>query len=185
MKKLTLFSLLVVGLAAVATPASAQERRYSYVTGPGGPRLGVQVIELTEELRAFFGAQKDAGVLVAKVEPGSAGAAAGIRVGDVLVTVGGTTVDQAWDVRRALREKKEGDTIPATVIRERKPVTLAVRVPKAEPGPVAGPEGFIPPEGMGFSMPPGMPGGMRMWNLGDIEKRLDEIEKRLDKLETH
>jgi membrane-associated protease RseP (regulator of RpoE activity) len=184
MRKVVMLSM-VVALAAVATPALAQERRFSYSTGPGGPRLGVQVIELTEELRTFFGAQKDAGVLVAKVEPGSAGAAAGIRVGDVLVTVGGTTVDQAWDVRRALGEKKEGDTIPATVMRDRRPVTLAVRVPKAEPGP--GPEGFLPPDGMGFSMPPGGygPGGMRMWNLGDIEKRLDEVEKRLDKLEAH
>lgn len=166
---------LVVALAAVAAPALAQDRqdrpdrRFAYTTGGGGPRLGVQVIELTEELRTFYGAQTDAGVLVAKVEPGSAGAAAGIKVGDVLVSVGGTTVDQAWDVRRALGEKKEGDTLPATVIRERKPLTLAVRVPKAEPAP--GPEGFLPPD------------GMRMWNLGDIERRLDDIEKRLERLE--
>lgn len=44
--------------------------------------LGVQMIDLTPELREHFRVQKDAGVLVGKVVPESPAAKAGIRVGD-------------------------------------------------------------------------------------------------------
>lgn len=132
---------------------------------------------LTEELRTHFGAQADRGVLIGKVEPGSAAAGAGIRVADVLVTVGGTAVAEASDVRRALGEKKEGEMVPVVVVRERKPLTLAVKVPKAEPAPFGKREGLD-----GFDLPRS---GMRMFNLDEVEKRLDDIERRLGKLEAH
>jgi membrane-associated protease RseP (regulator of RpoE activity) len=167
MKKLAIIALLLC-----AATAGAQERRYAYFGG-GGPRLGVQVTPLTEELRTYFGAQKDAGVLVGKVEAGSTAAQAGLKVGDVLVSVGGIQVDDAGDVRRALGERKEGDTVPVTVVRERRPVTLAARVGKSEPAP----EGFTPPEG--FELPE----GLRMFKLDELEKRLQSIEDRLQKIE--
>jgi membrane-associated protease RseP (regulator of RpoE activity) len=182
MRKLLFASLLVGLVTGMATLASAQDRRFTTMAG-GGPRLGVMVTELTEELRTHFGAPKESGVLIGKVEPGGAAAAAGIRVGDVLVDLGGAQVGGAWDVRRALGEKKEGEMVPATVIRERKPITLAVKVPKPTPG-APGLEGMTPP-GFDFDAPGG---GMRMFRFPDvaeIEKRLDDIEQRLRKLETH
>jgi membrane-associated protease RseP (regulator of RpoE activity) len=165
----------MVALLLCAATAGAEEKRFAYFGG--GPRLGVQVTPLTEELRSYFGAQKDAGMLVGKVDPGGTAAQAGLRVGDVLVSVGGTLVDDAGDVRRALGERKEGDTVPVTVVRERKPLTLAARVGKAEPAP----EGFGPPDGMGFDLP--REGMMKMFHLGELEKRLQAIEERLQKIE--
>src|SRR5262249_55289936 len=47
-------------------------------------KLGLSVIGLNPELRGFFSAPKDSGLLVARVEPGSPAAAAGIKVGDVI-----------------------------------------------------------------------------------------------------
>lgn len=187
MKKWSLIALAIVvcgvPAAAFADDPQPQVRTWSYQVPPG-PRLGVQVTELTEELRTFFAAPKDAGLLVARVQPGTAAAAAGMRVGDVLTNLAGSKIESAGDVRQVLGEKKEGETVPATVIRERKPITLAVKVPKAEPG--APPEAFGGPD---FDAP--MPRGMRAFTfpnaqqLDDIQRRLDDIEKRLSRLEPH
>jgi predicted metalloprotease with PDZ domain len=169
-----LVAVLLVGVAGSAR-AENFERRF---TMGGGPRMGVQVTLLTEELRAHFGAQKDAGVLVGKIEPGSAAEKAGVRVGDVIVTVGGTTVGDASDVREALSAAKEGETLPITVVRERKPLTLAVKVPKAEP---AG--GYLTaPDGAELDFPREF-GPRRMFKVDDLGKRLEDIEQRLRKLE--
>src|SRR5262245_19487116 len=51
-------------------------------------RLGVMVMELTPELRAYFGAPRDSGLLIAQVVPDSAAARAGVRVGDVITRFG-------------------------------------------------------------------------------------------------
>jgi membrane-associated protease RseP (regulator of RpoE activity) len=51
--------------------------------GPfGRPRLGVQLVETTRELRRHFGGNDTAGVLVSKVLGGTAAEEAGIEVGD-------------------------------------------------------------------------------------------------------
>lgn len=169
-------------LLAGAATAHAEGHQFTTFTA-GGPRLGVQITMLTEELRTYFGAQKDAGVLVGKLEPGSPAEKAGVRVGDVLVAVGGTRVGDAGDVRRELGEHKEGDMVPVTVVRDRKPVTLAVRVPHAEAA-LGGPEDFYgAPDGFDVDkLPLGRP-DVRMFKLGDLDKRLDQIEERLKKLE--
>lgn len=100
--------------------------KVEWSTGKG--RLGVMVMSLTPELRTHFGAQGDRGVLVAKVEPKSPAAAAGIQVGDVLVDVRGHTIDDAADVTSALGLAKKGDTVAIQVLRDKKPVTLQVKL---------------------------------------------------------
>jgi S1-C subfamily serine protease len=46
--------------------------------------MGVELLPMTPELRAYFGVEPDVGVLVTKVEPDSPAAEAGIQVGDVI-----------------------------------------------------------------------------------------------------
>jgi S1-C subfamily serine protease len=86
--------------------------------GRGG-FLGVRLIGITEELRTHYGAPKDAGVLVAEVESDSPAARAGIQVGDVLTTVDGKRVASTWDVSRAVRRKKGGETVEVELVRGR------------------------------------------------------------------
>ncbi|MDB4953702.1 MAG: serine protease [Myxococcales bacterium] len=92
-------------------------------------RLGVMVMGLTPELRAHFGAPKDAGLLVARVQPNSPAARAGIQVGDVLTTVGGTKVQGAADVIAALANSN-GGRVPVEVIRQGKRVLLQAPLPQ-------------------------------------------------------
>ena len=86
------------------------------------------VIGLTPELRKHFGAPGDRGVMIAKVEPKSAAEAAGLAVGDIVTEVKGEAVDSAEDVLAALASTKKDDSAAVIVIRDRKPVTMTVRM---------------------------------------------------------
>jgi S1-C subfamily serine protease len=170
--------VLILAAAAAGTPMPAHAEgdrpphtfRVHGFARPG-PRLGVQITDLTEGLRLWLGAPRDAGVLVGDVAPDGAGARGGLKIGDVIVEVGGRSVTGADDIRAALAERKEGEPVVVKVIRDRKPLPLTVVVPKAEPGRAGGPF-FEVPDGMTFD-----PG----WE--PIQKRLDDLEKRLEKLE--
>jgi S1-C subfamily serine protease len=91
------------------------------------PRLGVQIA--ADQLAKRLGV--DEGVLVLKVVPDSPAAAAGlqgtqrddaghIRLGDVIVTLGGHPVKQAADLYSALDRSKVGETITVTILRKGK-----------------------------------------------------------------
>jgi len=101
---------------------------------PGQGRLGVTVIPLTPELRAYFGAPKDAGLLVAQVDNGSLAETAGIKVGDVITKVGDTDVNEATDVTNTLSQNAQQKTpsdLSLQVIRDRQSMDLqASRAPR-------------------------------------------------------
>src|SRR5687768_16423765 len=100
----------------------------------GGKRgyLGVALVDLTDELRELLGAPKDTGILVSSVEDASPAGKAGIRVGDIIVGVDGKDVESSGDLRRGLREKKEGDTVRVEVMRGRARQTFVTTVAERE-----------------------------------------------------
>lgn len=85
------------------------------------PRLGVTLQSLTPDLEEYFGA-KNGGALVSSVAPNSAAAKAGIKAGDVIVSIDGRRVADANDLSRELRALK-GD-VAIVVLRDRKELTL-------------------------------------------------------------
>ena len=91
-------------------------------------RLGVTVTSLSDQLAAYFGVKQ--GVLVSEVSAGSAGEAAGIKAGDVILTVKGQTVSDPADVVRELREAESGTSVDIRVMRDRKEVTLTAKIPE-------------------------------------------------------
>ena len=70
------------------------------------PRLGVTVQALTPQLAAYFGA-KD-GVLVASVTDDSPASRAGLKAGDVILSVNGQPVASASDAGRELQRIASG-----------------------------------------------------------------------------
>jgi membrane-associated protease RseP (regulator of RpoE activity) len=82
------------------------------------------VLSLTPELRKHFGAADDRGVIVAHVEPNTPAAAAGIKVGDVIVEVHGQKIDAAPAVLTALSSVGKGEHARIAVVRDRKSLTL-------------------------------------------------------------
>jgi predicted metalloprotease with PDZ domain len=149
----------------------------------GGKRayLGVSLVDLTDELREHFGAPKDTGVLVSSVEDGSPAEKAGIRVGDIIVGIDGKDVESSRDLRRSLREKKEGDTVRVEVMRGRARQTLVTTVVERE-----GPRVFGPGNMEGMLRIDGPEWKGRIEALGDcanLQSRIKELETRLKDLE--
>jgi membrane-associated protease RseP (regulator of RpoE activity) len=89
--------------------------------------LGVQVLDLTPELRRHFGVPEDSGVMIARVEEGPA-AAAGVQVGDILTQVDGKPVSSPIDLVRVVRQKKAGELVPLELYRDGATVEVLVTV---------------------------------------------------------
>jgi serine protease Do len=93
----------------------------------GRGRLGVTVEELTPQLAEYFGA--DQGVLVAAVAMDSPAARAGLKAGDVITKVDGTTVQSRADLVRALRNSRDDQEVTIGIVRQKKEDTLKATLP--------------------------------------------------------
>jgi S1-C subfamily serine protease len=108
---------LSVARQIVKSPSGAQ-------TASGG-FLGVQVVDSTSP----------AGALVEGIQPGSPAAATGLGSGDVITSIGGTTVDSVLTLQNILKNHHAGDRVVVTWVtasgqQQRATVTLAAGTPK-------------------------------------------------------
>jgi S1-C subfamily serine protease len=109
------------------------------------PYLGIQMVDLTSEVRDQINQDPEAGikvtanrgVLVVEVMPGTPAAAAGLRSGDIIVKVNETVVDTASDVQSQVEATQVGAIISVEVQRENRSQVFQVR-PSAFPAEEAG-----------------------------------------------
>jgi serine protease Do len=99
------------------------------ITGPRG-RLGVQLNALTPELAEYFGA-KAGGVLVARVTPDSPAEKAGLKAGDVIVSVDGDSIRDTDDFVDELRDKEGEVTIG--IVRDKKESSVKATIERTRP----------------------------------------------------
>ncbi len=99
------------------------------ITSPRG-RLGVQLNELTPQLAEYFGAT-DGGVLVAGVTKDSPAEKAGLKAGDVIITIDGDRVRRTEDLVDELRDK-EGD-VTVGILRDKKESSVKATINEARP----------------------------------------------------
>jgi membrane-associated protease RseP (regulator of RpoE activity) len=132
-------------------PAPEGEARWEF-RGPGGlealhvgPQgyLGVQLIDITPELRRHYGAPEDAGVLIGQVVPDSPAAQAGLQVGDVLTRIDGEPVNGPMDITHRVRSKGDGEPVTVTVLRDGSALDFTAQV--------------VLREGVGVPSMPGLP----------------------------
>ena len=114
-----LFILAVV--LTTAASAFAQEVHRFVIADPFGKRvvIGAMLTGLTPELRQFFGAPSDQGVLIASLTENGPAAKAGLRVGDVVTAVDGTPIRESADIAHAMRSKKAGDSVRLDIVRNK------------------------------------------------------------------
>jgi serine protease Do/serine protease DegQ len=83
--------------------------------------LGVSISDFNADSAKAFGVEGQAeGALVQEVVTGSAAEKAGIEVGDIIVSVDGTRVKSAADLRNTIGLKRSGDSVKVEVLREGK-----------------------------------------------------------------
>ena len=150
-----------------ASPQAPARRVY-----PSRGRLGIEVQPMTAELREFFSAPSDRGVLVVHVEAGRAAQLAGIAVGDVLIAAGGAPIERPVDLITAVARAPAGSKLAIELLQKGQKRTVEV-VPEGEA--IAD-----------FAAPP----HWRSAHPGDphppyegLDERIHELEQRIDRLE--
>lgn len=135
------FAVAALAFAAAEGEAGSPQ---ILVRGPVRPRvvmgragrgyLGVQLMDITEELREFYGAPREAGTLVSRVSDDSPAAAAGFEVGDVITAVAGEATENSWDVVRSVAQFDPEEEVSVEVVRDGAPVTLTATLGEREGG---------------------------------------------------
>jgi len=96
----------------------------------GGGRMGVGIQSLSDQLGEYFGLDGREGVLVSSVEEDSPADKAGLKAGDVILSVGGEPVDGTGELALAVREAEQGP-IAVGILRDRREQTVTVDLPEA------------------------------------------------------
>ncbi|MBT8461081.1 MAG: PDZ domain-containing protein [Gemmatimonadetes bacterium] len=96
-----------------------------------GGRLGVGIQSLEPQLAEYFGLGERTGVLITTVKEDSPAAEAGLKAGDVILSVGGEGIESTSDVSR-LVWGAEGGAVAIRILRDRDERTLTVDLPEAE-----------------------------------------------------
>ncbi|MCA1609540.1 MAG: S1C family serine protease [Thermoanaerobaculia bacterium] len=110
----------------VEVEAARPRARLRRVDGRGA--IGVRLVDITPDLRAHFGAPKDAGALIGEVDKDCPARRAGLEVGDVVTSVDGEKVSSAWELARTVRRKEAGETLKVELVRNRTARTVQVKV---------------------------------------------------------
>jgi hypothetical protein len=109
---------------------------------------GLELATITPKLGAYFGVSD--GVLVVQAPKDGAFK---LEDGDVLQSIDGRKPDDGPHALRILRSYRPGEKLNLTVLRERKPVTLAITMPERPEGDVLW-EAPLPPDSPMPPMPP-------------------------------
>lgn len=92
-------------------------------------QLGAELTPLSDQLAGYFGVKS--GVLVSSVDANSAADQAGLKPGDVITAVNGTSVDSPSELTQALRRPEAGSSVDLVVTRDKKELKLKATVPGA------------------------------------------------------
>lgn len=116
-----------------AVRAAAVTRLVELVVHGGGiPRaylgVGTQPVELPDHVREGLHLAQQTAVIVVNVKPGSPAAAAGLIIGDVIVSIGGHTIAEPNDVVTMLRPDRVGAVVMVSILRAGEPRELQVTV---------------------------------------------------------
>jgi serine protease Do len=104
---------------------------FDELIGRGSGRLGVSVSDLQPQLADYFGV-KD-GVLVTSVTSDSPASKAGLKAGDVITTLNGSSVSSPSDLRTRASRLRDGEEFSIGVTRDKKSLTLKGKAEEVAP----------------------------------------------------
>jgi S1-C subfamily serine protease len=130
-----------IGFAMPINKAKADLEEYRTSGRISPPVLGVQTVRIEGDLAEDLGLPRSGGLLVQKVEPGSAAEDGGVRGprqlvvvgnyqigvgGDLITAIDGKPVAAAGDIEKALGRKRAGEKLSLTVLRNGREQTLSI-----------------------------------------------------------
>jgi len=102
--------------------------------------LGVSIYSLTPDTAKSLDIAGTQGVLVSQVTEGSAAENAGIKPGDVITSINGTTIKSNSELRNAIGLSRVGDKLDVAMIRDKKPIHVTAVITEL-PSPTANARG--------------------------------------------
>lgn len=92
------------------------------------PWLGILGQPISSALQAYYGLPVDHGIVLANLVQGGPSETAGLRIGDILVSVNAIDVRENAEVERELYKRKPGDIVNVKVMRKLKTFDLKVKL---------------------------------------------------------
>ena len=89
-------------------------------------RIGVGITDVTPENAQFFHMSQANGAVISQVEPDSAGAKAGLKVGDVITEFNGKKVESSGQLQALVSQATPGEKVTLAVDRNGKPENITV-----------------------------------------------------------
>ena len=90
--------------------------------------VGTQPVSLPESLRQRFNLEQPTAVIVVAVQPSSPAASAGLLMGDIIVSLGGTSITDPGDLASVLRPDHVGEEMTVSVLRGGEPRDIRITV---------------------------------------------------------
>jgi Do/DeqQ family serine protease len=90
--------------------------------------LGVNIYDVTPDVAKEFGLADVSGALVAGVAQGSAAEHAGVKTGDIIVSINGTPMRNATELRNSIGMLRVGDQVEIGLLRDGKPLKVTALV---------------------------------------------------------
>jgi len=136
--------------AHVARPTIESLLKYGKVEHA---RVGIGITDVTPENARFFHMEKASGALVNQVEADSAGAKAGLKVGDIITQLNGKKVDGAGQLQVIISQQRPGTKVNLEIMRDGKSMSVPVTLEELNPR-------------TADSRKPGQEHGKARWGLG-------------------
>lgn len=103
------------------------------------PYLGVQYIMLTSEIASANNLSVAEGAYLRGSEttspavlPGSPGAKAGLKSGDIIIKIGDTPIDKNHSLTQVIGQSKVGETVKITIVRDGRQQTVSAKLEEAK-----------------------------------------------------
>jgi len=95
------------------------------------PRLGIDAEDLSGQLGTFFGAPDGEGILVRDVASGSVAEKAGLKAGDVIISLNGERIRSTGDLRSKLasRDSEKATSVKLGVLRNKSELSVTAELP--------------------------------------------------------
>jgi S1-C subfamily serine protease len=126
------FSFNMPELSVVPDLSGLDQLRSFSLVAPGQPALGIDAETLKGEFGQYFGAPDGEGVLVRSVFANTPAAKAGVKTGDVIISLNGARIRSASELREKILTKHDDQAIKLGIVRNKSEMSVSVELPKPE-----------------------------------------------------